>query len=526
MPCPELPFAAKPQSTRVAVNNSVAPPPTPRTIGTSGSGSRSSGGGGSGSSGGGGGGAGRRSRRGKSVSGAGDPAGSGPGAGRNANPDPNRNRNPNRTGGGSVSSAPVGGGGGSARSLSGGPGRSRAPRHKAPGPSPTAASAAAAAPPASANPPASLAAAVAAALAAAAAATPPPLAAASFSTAATATVAAAAVSEPAAPAAADVDEEEEELQAAASISHAYGETASASAATTTAPDASPSAHSAAPPSAAERQASTVPASTTTTTSGGGGRGGGMSWTCHGSSNGSMVDALKAAGLVRCPHVEAAMRAVDRALFVPASQAPYQDAPQPLGCGATISAPHMHAACLELLEEQLRPGARVLDVGSGSGYLTAVLAHMANRGPGARVVGVEHIAELVAASLAAARQLPWAEELLQGDTLRLVQGDGHAGYPGWAPFDAIHVGAAAPAVPPALVEQLAPGGRLVIPVGPEGGPQALVVVDKDAAGRVASRREMGVMYVPLTSERAQRGRAGPGPVWRGPQGPAPPAEDEA
>ncbi|GFR40066.1 hypothetical protein Agub_g606, partial [Astrephomene gubernaculifera] len=202
----------------------------------------------------------------------------------------------------------------------------------------------------------------------------------------------------------------------------------------------------------------------------------MSWTCHGKTNDEMVDALKRAGLVRSPEVEAAMRAVDRALFVPPQQAPYRDAPQPLSAGATISAPHMHAACLELLAEggRLRPGARVLDVGSGSGYLTAVLAHLACRGEGGRVVGVEHIAELVEGSRAAVRRLGWAAEMMAGGQLRLVQGDGYAGYPECAPYDLIHVGAAAPRLPPALLAQLAGGGRLVAPVGPEGGPQQLVV----------------------------------------------------
>ncbi|GIL45443.1 hypothetical protein Vafri_2686 [Volvox africanus] len=232
----------------------------------------------------------------------------------------------------------------------------------------------------------------------------------------------------------------------------------------------------------------------------------MSWTCHGSSNSSMVAALKRAGIIHSPEVEAAMLAVDRGLFVPAGQSPYQDSPQLLGFGATISAPHMHAACVELLRAQLKPGARVLDVGSGSGYMTMIFAHLANRGAGARVVGVEHIKELVDASHQSSAAIPWAQRMMRDDALRLLKGDGYAGFPEWAPFDAIHVGAAAPAVPPALVDQLAPGGRLVVPVGPEGGPQQLVVLDKDMAGRVSTWNEMGVMYVPLTTEEAQRGKA--------------------
>ncbi|KAJ9506201.1 hypothetical protein QJQ45_014796, partial [Haematococcus lacustris] len=251
-----------------------------------------------------------------------------------------------------------------------------------------------------------------------------------------------------------------------------------------------------------------------------------------------------ASLISSPRVADAMRAVDRGLFVASeAQAAYRvsaqaalspeareaasgrlDAPQPIGFGVTISAPHMHASCLELLEQQLRPGARALDVGSGSGYLTAAMAYMTcvaggagqaaqgrdgqlGKGAEGRVVGVEHVPELVQLSRQAVQRLPWAAHLLEQQQLVLTADDGRLGWPSAAPYDAIHVGAASPKVPPALVEQLAPGGRLVIPLGPEGGPQQLVVVDKDQAGRVSKpQAAMGVMYVPLTTLNHQLGRS--------------------
>eukprot|EP00494_Astrolonche_serrata_P017373 UN17556 len=90
-----------------------------------------------------------------------------------------------------------------------------------------------------------------------------------------------------------------------------------------------------------------------------------------------------------------METIDRALFVPEGFTPYIDSPMPIGYNATISAPHMHATCLELLKDHLQPGMHALDVGSGSGYLTACFAMMV--GPEGRAVGIEHIPELIAAS---------------------------------------------------------------------------------------------------------------------------------
>lgn len=212
---------------------------------------------------------------------------------------------------------------------------------------------------------------------------------------------------------------------------------------------------------------------------------------------------------------------------------------------------MHGYCLELLANHLKPGARCLDVGSGSGYLTAAMAYMAcvhnesggigdftgpaatsnhlQRAPGKKadgdrsadgsseppgagssgagcVVGVEHIPQLVTASLVAVQRIPWAAPLLSAGRLQLLAADGRAGYPQGAPYDAIHVGAAAPALPAELVGQLAPGGRLVVPVGVEDGAQQLVVVDRMMDGSLDQHSAMGVLYVPLTSKERQMQRA--------------------
>lgn len=182
--------------------------------------------------------------------------------------------------------------------------------------------------------------------------------------------------------------------------------------------------------------------------------------------------------------------------------PYMDSPQPIGYGVTISAPHMHAYALELLEHQLESGMAALDVGSGSGYLTACFALMV--GQRGKVVGIDHVQELVDWSEANVRgDHP---ELLDSGRIQLVVGDGRQGYASSGPYNAIHVGAAAPVLPSALVEQLAPGGRLIVPVGPDGGDQYLEQVDKALDGGVSRTKLMGVRYVPLT-DRARQWRGG-------------------
>jgi protein-L-isoaspartate(D-aspartate) O-methyltransferase len=170
---------------------------------------------------------------------------------------------------------------------------------------------------------------------------------------------------------------------------------------------------------------------------------------------------------------------------------------------------MHAAALELLEDKLVPGAAALDVGSGSGYLAAAMALLV--APGGTVLGVDKHAALVDRSRAAVdAALP--ADVAARVTLRaanaLAEGEDAGGGGLGGPYDAIHVGAAADHMPPGLVAALAPGGRLVIPVGPDitgrgapfgGGDQVLKVVEKSADGRsVSEEAVMGVRFVPLTA----------------------------
>ncbi|KAJ1935389.1 hypothetical protein GGF37_006012 [Kickxella alabastrina] len=220
----------------------------------------------------------------------------------------------------------------------------------------------------------------------------------------------------------------------------------------------------------------------------------MSWMCSGTTNIELVKNLAQAKIISCKRVISAMRTVDRAHF--ANQHPYEDAPQCIGFGATISAPHMHGYALENLNQYLRPGMNALDVGSGSGYLTACMAEMV--GASGHVVGIDHAPGLVSHSKAAMeRHYP---EWIQNGRVHLVVGDGRKGYAPMAPYDCIHVGAAAPEEPTDLLSQLKSPGRMFVPVGTS--EQYIVVYDKDTNGNVARRQIMGVRYVPLTDLEKQ------------------------
>jgi protein-L-isoaspartate(D-aspartate) O-methyltransferase len=231
----------------------------------------------------------------------------------------------------------------------------------------------------------------------------------------------------------------------------------------------------------------------------------MAWRCSGRTNAELIQNLFTQGLITSPLVRDAMTAVDRAHYTPSSpHAAYEDSPQPIGHGATISAPHMHASACEALLPLMPAGkgAKVLDIGSGSGYLTHVLANLVCGVDGkedGKVVGIDHIKSLVDMARTNISRSEQGRHLLSSGKIELVTGDGRKGYPDGGPYNAIHVGAAAKEMHPILIEQLDKPGRMFIPVedGDGWGNQWIWVVDKDVDGKVTRKKDMGVRYVPLT-----------------------------
>ena len=195
----------------------------------------------------------------------------------------------------------------------------------------------------------------------------------------------------------------------------------------------------------------------------------------------LIETLQANGI----HDLAVLRAFDltpRHLFVPTGvvHRAYEDAPLPIGSGQTISQPSVHARYLQ--ELKLTGAERVLEIGTGSGYQTVLLAHLT-----AQVFSVEKVAALIER----------AREIIQRLGVRnvnLLQGDGTLGWKGYAPYDAILVSAAAPDVPPPLAAQLAEGGRLLIPVGSR--EEQMLCVYTRRGDEIDRREVLPVRFVPL------------------------------
>lgn len=196
---------------------------------------------------------------------------------------------------------------------------------------------------------------------------------------------------------------------------------------------------------------------------------------------AMVDKVRAYG-VRNEPILAAMRKVPRHLFIPEpyrSQGdPYADCPAPIGCGQTISQPFIVAYMIDAL--RLAPGDRVLEVGVGSGYQAAILSEL-----GADVCAMDIVPALVERARDVLNRL--------GCAVRLTAGDGYAGWPEHAPYRGILTACSPPEVPPALIAQLADGGRMILPVGTTS--QRLVVLRKER-GEVVAHDDLPVRFVPM------------------------------
>jgi protein-L-isoaspartate(D-aspartate) O-methyltransferase len=199
----------------------------------------------------------------------------------------------------------------------------------------------------------------------------------------------------------------------------------------------------------------------------------------------MVETQIVARGVRDPRVLEAMRQVPRHLFVDASQRAdaYEDHPLPIAGHQTISQPYIVALMTELLD--LQPGETVLEIGTGSGYQSAVLAKLARQ-----VYSIEIVPELAKEAGERLQKLGYANVTVR-------EGDGYRGWPEHAPFDGIIVTAAPERIPEPLLDQLAPNGRMVIPVG--GFFQELKVFRKDANGKVTEKDVLPVRFVPMTGE---------------------------
>ena len=185
----------------------------------------------------------------------------------------------------------------------------------------------------------------------------------------------------------------------------------------------------------------------------------------------------------------ALELVPRERFVGEKQVAlaFADQALPIQCGQTISQPYMVAAMTEALD--VKPAHKVLEIGTGSGYQAAILAHLARS-----VVSIERYRTLADEARARLAELGLAN-------VTVLVGDGTEGAGDYGPFERVIVTAAAPGIPPPLIEQLAPGGILIAPLGPLDGVQMLTRLEKDASGKLTSQELMAVRFVPLVAGKA-------------------------
>ncbi len=212
----------------------------------------------------------------------------------------------------------------------------------------------------------------------------------------------------------------------------------------------------------------------------------------------LVETLKIEGIIRSDLVEESFLSIPREYFVPEHLRvyAYSDTPLPIGYGQTISAPHMVAIMTE--ELRVKPGNIVLEIGTGSGYQAAILAHIVSKKSGGHVYTVERIPQLAKrAVINIANARP---DLL--DFITVVVGDGSKGIELFQPYDRIIVTAAAPQIPEPLIQQLKPGGIMVIPVGNKW-EQILQVVIKNERGYISIKDSIACVFVPLIGQYGWR-----------------------
>ncbi len=203
----------------------------------------------------------------------------------------------------------------------------------------------------------------------------------------------------------------------------------------------------------------------------------------------LILSLMRMGYIDTPEVEAAMRAVPREEFVlpELKDEAYLDTPLPIGSGQTISAPHMVSIMVEKL--RLRPGMKILEVGAGSGYHAAVVAELVR--PGGHVYTVERVESLAESAKRNLQRAAYSEDVT------VLVGDGSKGLPEHAPYDRIFVACGAPSVPSPLVDQLAEGGLMLVPVGSRFYQDLIKVEKRD--GKLIRTNEGGCVFVPLVGE---------------------------
>lgn len=205
------------------------------------------------------------------------------------------------------------------------------------------------------------------------------------------------------------------------------------------------------------------------------------------------------GFYKSKIVENTMLQVDRKFFCDCLYLSYEDRPFPLTYGSFIAAPSLHATTLQLMKRHLKPNARALDIGCGSGYITAAMATMMGRG---LVIGIDHMKAVVGKAYDNIQKF---NPILLRTTVRFLAADGRKGFAPMAPYDVIHCGAFAEDIPREFKQQLKPGGRLVMAIGEFGTPQQLITADLGQDGSWKVQNVTKVWLLPLTEPYTQIGK---------------------